>query len=215
MGGRRPLWRGRVLSSAFSVKNLGMSSPSPEPREGDSSVFAADPAGVPADPERLIAEHQAGVWRFLRAAGCEPNLADDLTQEAFLMLLRRPFLEYSRTATAAYLRRIAMNLLINLRRREGRVRLIADPQVFEMVWLQWTGDDSGEELLAALKECFQKLTPRARLSLEMRFRENASREEIAAALGISEHGAKNLMQRSKAQLRTCIEQKQQRHEHDK
>lgn len=188
-----------------------MSSPSQEPPNdhlrGDSNISAAEPLGVPVDPERLIVEHQAGVWRFLRAAGCEPNLADDLTQETFVMTLQRPLVEYSRTATAAYLRRVAMNLLINLRRREGRMHLVEDPVVFESAWISWLGDDNGEELLAALKQCLKKLTARARLSLEMRFRDGASRESIAAALEISEHGAKNLMQRAKGQLKTCIEHK--------
>jgi RNA polymerase sigma-70 factor (ECF subfamily) len=41
----------------------------------------------------------------------------------------------------------------------------------------------------------------------MRFKEQLSRNQIAAALEITEHGAKNLMQRAKQQLRTCIESK--------
>ncbi|MDV7390211.1 sigma factor-like helix-turn-helix DNA-binding protein, partial [Arthrospira platensis SPKY1] len=61
--------------------------------------------------------------------------------------------------------------------------------------------------LDALRECLQQLTDRARMALDMRFRDRGSRSEIAAALGISEHGAKNLMQRAKQQLRTCIERK--------
>jgi RNA polymerase sigma-70 factor (ECF subfamily) len=39
----------------------------------------------------------------------------------------------------------------------------------------------------------------------MRFREQRSRDEIAATLEITEHGAKNLMQRAKQQLRACVE----------
>jgi RNA polymerase sigma-70 factor (ECF subfamily) len=41
----------------------------------------------------------------------------------------------------------------------------------------------------------------------MRFSENATREQIALSLGITEHGAKNLMQRAKLQLRQCLEEK--------
>jgi RNA polymerase sigma-70 factor (ECF subfamily) len=41
----------------------------------------------------------------------------------------------------------------------------------------------------------------------MRFREKLPRVEIAAALQITEHGAKNLMQRAKKQLQSCIESK--------
>jgi RNA polymerase sigma-70 factor (ECF subfamily) len=51
------------------------------------------------------------------------------------------------------------------------------------------------------------LTERARLALTMRFRDNSSRDDIAAALEITDHGAKNLMQRAKHQLRECIEKK--------
>jgi RNA polymerase sigma-70 factor (ECF subfamily) len=51
------------------------------------------------------------------------------------------------------------------------------------------------------------LTPRARQALEQRFRDRTSRSAIAEGLGITEHGAKNLMQRAKQQLRACVEQK--------
>ena len=48
---------------------------------------------------------------------------------------------------------------------------------------------------------------RARWALEMRFRDKLPRLEIAGHLKITEHGAKNLMQRAKKQLRECIEGK--------
>ena len=59
------------------------------------------------DPVELIETHQAGVWRYLRALGCQPAQADDLTQETFLAVLRKPFEYRGREAAAAYLRRVA------------------------------------------------------------------------------------------------------------
>ena len=73
--------------------------------------------------------------------------------------------------------------------------------------LRWAGDDDGEAVIEHLRGCLDRLTPRARQALEMRFRGEHSRAEIAAALEITEHGAKNLMQRAKQQLRECIESK--------
>ncbi len=73
------------------------------------------------DLVELIACHQAGVWRYLRALGCDACSADDLTQETFLEVLKRPFEQYNQQATAAYLRRVAHNLFITLRRRSGKV----------------------------------------------------------------------------------------------
>ena len=61
-----------------------------------------------------------------------------------------------------------------------------------------------------LAECFGRLTARAQLSLKLRFTEDATRESIATELGITEHGAKNLMQRAKAQLKQCLEEKSNR-----
>src|SRR4029453_2084719 len=54
----------------------------------------------------------------------------------------------------------------------------------------------------------------ARMALEMRFRDNSSRDAIAAALEITDHGAKNLMQRAKHQLRECIQKKMKRPDTD-
>ncbi len=161
------------------------------------------------DAAQLIEQNQVGVWRYLRALGCEPAQADDLMQETFLAVLQHPFTDFGAAATAAYLRKVAYNLFISAQRRGGRVKVIAveDVEAFDREWQEWAGDDSGEAKLEALRDCLQELTPRARLALEKRFRERESRASIAAALGISEHGAKNLMQRAKHLLRECIEGK--------
>lgn len=168
---------------------------------------APNPQATGYDPVALIQAHQAGVWRYLRALGCENSLAEDLTQETFLAVLQRPFQEINAAATAAYLRKTALNLLISHERRAGKVTAVEDVEELDRTWMQWAGNDQGEALLDVLRECVKALTQRARLALEMRFREGSSRTEIAAALEITEHGAKNLMQRAKQQLRACIESK--------
>ncbi|MCI0357003.1 MAG: RNA polymerase sigma factor [Planctomycetaceae bacterium] len=159
------------------------------------------------DPVRLIETYQAGVWRYLRALGCEAAQAEDLTQDTFLAVLQRPFQDISPAATAAYLRKTALNLFISQQRRAGKVTAVEDVEELDRTWLQWAGNDDGEALLDALRDCLQGLTGRARMALEMRFRDNSSRDEIAAALEITDHGAKNLMQRAKHQLRECIQKK--------
>ena len=159
------------------------------------------------DPVRLIETHQAGVWRYLRALGCENALADDLTQETFLAVLQRPFQDLSSSATSAYLRTTAHNLLVSHYRRAGRVRAVADIELLDRDWSRWAGSDNGEELLEALRDCVRRLGERARRALDLRFREQQTRAEIAAELELSEDGAKNLMQRAKHKLRECIDAK--------
>jgi RNA polymerase sigma-70 factor (ECF subfamily) len=172
---------------------------------------ASDPAPGGFDPARLIADHQAGVWRYLRALGCDPALADDLTQETFLQVLGRSFHDYHQAATAAYLRRTAHHLFVSWHRRNRKAKALSDVELaaWEQVgeeWQRWAGDDQGVELLEALRHCLTRLGDRARRALELRYRDQASRAEIAAELSMTEDGAKNLLQRSKKLLRECLQE---------
>ncbi len=162
-----------------------------------------------ADLTALVTLHQNGVWRYLRALGCDASLADDLTQDTFLEVMRRPFVQYNERATAAYLRRVAHNFFISRRRRDGRMTVTENAEALEESWMRWAGFDSGDRSIEALTGCFEQLTERAKLALRLRFAEDSSRQSIAESLGISEHGAKNLMQRAKNQLRECVEKKLQ------
>ena len=160
------------------------------------------------DATALITDHQAGVWRYLRAIGCDQSLADDLTQETFFAVLRRPFVQVNPNATSSYLRRVAYHLLISYRRRQKKMTVTSELEQLDSQWLRWAGSEgNGNDLADRLAECFGRLTARAQMSLKLRFSEGASREHIAKELGITEHGAKNLMQRAKAQLKQCLDEK--------
>ena len=115
---------------------------------------------------------------------------------------------YSDAATAAYLRRVAYNLFITQRRRARKETLVENMDELNITWEQWAGQDNGDQLMEKLKECLELLSERARGALE-RFRQRLRRIQIARSLEITEHGAKNLMQRAKKQLRQCVEGKMQ------
>ncbi len=167
-----------------------------------------NPPNEPWDPEKLITGHYLGVWRYLRAIGCPIHLADDLAQETFVAVLRKPFQQTSEHSTSAYLRRVAFHLLLEYKRKFGSVGLTDQAELLDQYWTRWAGADaSGDRMIDALKECFQRLSARAQKSLRMRFEDQATRERIAAELQITENGVKNLQQRAKAQLRQCLEEK--------
>lgn len=157
-------------------------------------------------PAELIQRHQNGVWRYLRVLGCDAATADDLTQETFLRVLRREtFVQHSDQATSEYLRRTAYNLLVSNHRKMGRVQVSDSTTLLDESWQRWAGKDlTGDESVDALRSCMELLTDRARNALRMRFVENLPRVQIGEALGISDHGARNLMQRAKSQLRDCV-----------
>ena len=75
---------------------------------------------IEVDLESLARRYQAEVWWYLRYLGATPADAEDLMQETFLALGRAAFEERSERETATYLRKVARNQLLMLRRSSGR-----------------------------------------------------------------------------------------------
>jgi RNA polymerase sigma-70 factor (ECF subfamily) len=137
--------------------------------------------------------------------GCEASLADDLTQETFVLVTGRPFSELHPAATFAYLRKTAVSALIAHKRRTRWLRPIGNVAEIDDGRHHSPGHRHTDAALDHLRAGLARLTSRQRLAVEMRFHRDCSRAEIAAALEITEHGAKNLLQRAKGLLREYVE----------
>lgn len=156
---------------------------------------------------QLVKDHQASVWRYLRALGCPADLAEDLTQEAFLLAYSRPFEYRGPAAAASYLRRAAYHRYIShLQRHQASQIELREIEVNDATWTRWCKDQRDHsEVLDVLNDCLAELPPRIRHALELRFRDGLSRQQIAKELSMTEHGAKNLLQRAKQRLRESVE----------
>ncbi len=156
--------------------------------------------------EVVIRRHQTGIWRYLRALGCPPDLADDLTQETFLTAFRRGLRDVHPGATASFLRKTARFLFLRTQRTtRRRAELLADAA--DQLWSQDCADDDGEEWLEALRLCVDSLAGRGRQVLTLFYRQGASRAEVAIAMEMKENGVKTLLHRVRRTLRDCIERR--------
>ncbi|MCA9246998.1 MAG: RNA polymerase sigma factor [Planctomycetales bacterium] len=159
----------------------------------------------------LVREHQATVWRYLRFLGCEANEADDLTQETFVVLFQSAEADRTSTQTAAFLRGIARNRLLMLRRRQGHEPSTVEWDLAEQVWTQATADGHWQDSLDALADCLETaVQPRVRRAIDMHYTDRASREEIARELELSPEGVKTMLRRARSALRECVERKVER-----
>jgi RNA polymerase sigma-70 factor, ECF subfamily len=175
----------------------------PPERAGSSST----PAG-PENLATLIQAHQAGVWRYLRFLGAKWSEAEDLTQETFLAFIRARFVERDARQTAAYLRTVARNQLLALRRSQKREIASVELEAAESVWARVAGEDGSlNGYLDALRECVEQLIGRPRQAVELHYCDRASREAIAAELEMKPDGVKSLLRRTRDLLRECVERK--------
>lgn len=161
---------------------------------------------APLDLETLVRNHHGGLWRYLRLLGCTREQADDLTQETFLVVIRKGFEAIEPAATNAYLRKTARFLFLNAR-RNMRTRREVDLDAAEDVAREHL-NDGGDAYVNALRRCIDELRGRARDAVTAVYREQRPQAEVAQALGMKENGLKTLLQRTREVLRACIERKQ-------
>ncbi len=157
-------------------------------------------------PAELVRRFQAEVWRYLRFLGCDAAQADDLTQETFLAVIKKPFEYRGRHEASAYLRKVARNQLLMQARRANRGPTVHELEVAESVWAESVVETS-DEFLDALDDCLEGLSNRARQAVDMHYRDETSRQEIADQLGMTSDGVKTLLRRTRTLLRECIERK--------
>lgn len=162
------------------------------------------------DFAQIVREHQAGVWRYLRFLGAEPNETDDLVQETFLALMRAIDFSYQgAAATSAYLRMVARNQLLQRRRKQGREVNTVELAAAETVWSEVAAEDGLETYIQTLRRCIGELSGRPQRAVQLRYQQGLGRAEVAEALGISPDGVKTLLRRTRQKLRECVERKVQ------
>ncbi|MGE0431385.1 MAG: RNA polymerase sigma factor [Planctomycetota bacterium] len=162
----------------------------------------------------LVDSHQAGVWRFLRALGCDGATADDLTQETFLELLQSAFEHRSDSETAAFLRKVARSRWLKLRQRRQRAAEVPleagddDGVAVEAAWQQWHPDGTGsDDVLAAMRDCVAGLAPKAQQALTRQYLEDTRGEQVAESLGMPFGSFRVFVQRARQTVKDCMSRK--------
>ncbi len=161
----------------------------------------------------LIERHHATVRATLAVRMNFSTEVDDLAQETFLTAFRKlPTLDPN-MMLASWLRGVALNLLLNYRRK-FRADPIGDNIELQELIDRRIGMDFREghedNKLFALKECLEELDGPARALIQERYSENATIDEIAARLKRKASAISMQLFRLRSILATCIDRRLQR-----
>jgi RNA polymerase sigma-70 factor, ECF subfamily len=172
-------------------------------------TFMSEPIRPTIDVEEFVGLLMASERRvFSYILTLLPNVADaqDVLQEASIVLWRR-LAEYERgTDFSAWACRVALNVVRNFRAKQHRCRVKFDEQLFTAVASD--AESMRQELdvaQAALFDCVNELPPGDRDLLQRRYEVGATIKSVAAAVGRSAEGLYKAMRRIHDALHDCIQ----------
>jgi RNA polymerase sigma-70 factor (ECF subfamily) len=152
----------------------------------------------------LVRQHHTALWRYLRVLGAAPEEADDLAQEAFVVLLRTPFADRGPAALRTWLRTTARQLFFAHCRRVRRTPVALDETAVERALADYEQDDDGRGYRASLERCLATLPHDHRRLLEASVAGAARLPALAAERGVHPEALRSLLRRLKLELRDCV-----------
>ncbi len=154
-----------------------------------------------ARTERLLEEHQQGVFRYAyRLSGCAAT-AEDIAQEVFLRAFRSLHQLRDEAAAGGWLLVIARNeFLRHCRRRAASGEVIVDPQDCDTAAEQAPPQIENQEWVA---KALEQLSEEFRLVLLMYYFEELSYAQIAEQLNIPLGTVMSRLSRGKAHLKAA------------
>lgn len=155
--------------------------------------------------ERLYRAHASRVYSIcVRMSGSRAR-AEELTQDVFVRAWEKLHLFRGESAFSTWLHRLAVNVVLNARKSEGRERsrMVANDEDDEM-WPDRAGHAPLHAERMDLESAIATLPPGARRVFVLHDVEGYKHEEIAKLLGVTSGGSKAQLHRARLLLREAL-----------
>jgi RNA polymerase sigma-70 factor (ECF subfamily) len=154
--------------------------------------------------ERLYRAHVNRVYSVCARMTGSRTSAEELTQDVFVRAWEKLTLFRGESAFSTWLHRLAVNVVLNARKAEGRARSrvegSGDPEVLEGA--RSSIPRHGDRI--DLEEAIAMLPPGARQVFVLHDIEGYKHEEIAGMLGVTSGGSKAQLHRARLLLREAL-----------
>jgi len=169
----------------------------------DEELMSAVAKGDLTAFEQLVRRHQGSAWNAAFRLVGDLHAAEDISQEAFLRILRAAG-RYRPTATfRTYLYRVVTRLCRDYRRK-ATPSLCQNPDAQVDHTPSPEACASASEEHRAVQEALASLPDRQREAIVLRYYERLSYEEIAGVTGGSRKAVERLLARGRAALGTLL-----------
>ena len=161
--------------------------------------------------ELIVGEHRTTVFGLLFSLLRDRDLAEDLTQETFVVLFNKIGEIDVSQPILPWLLATARNLAANAqRRRRLEQAIFLRGQAVIEIWGQLGDSTLGtdwSDRLSALRECRESLSPPQKEAVGLFYDRGYGCEKIAASLDAATSAIHNRLTRARKALYECIQQK--------
>jgi RNA polymerase sigma-70 factor (ECF subfamily) len=165
------------------------------------------------DPDAFTAlyrQNSSGIYRFALHMSASPSVAEEVTQETFLMLIHNPkSYDPSRGEIGPFLYGVARNLVRRHLERDRRQQYFEDFEEDNLVSIAGDplGDLTQKENLQALKEAVAALPPKYREVVVLCDLQELSYEAAAQAIDCAVGTVRSRLHRARALLMSKMQMK--------
>jgi len=177
-----------------------------EPEPTDASLMIAVGGGNETAFEMLVRRHEDTVFRLAsRILNGNNAEARDVAQEVFIRLWEKPRAWKPTARFTTWLYRVTTNHALN-RLRSTKLKSIFSLTDYTSDYFP-SSDETPDQRMTRkednvlFEEKFNKLPPRQKAALHLRYREDMSITEVADSLGVSVKSVESLLFRAKKTLR--------------
>ncbi len=165
-------------------------------RSGDGDAFAG-----------LIRHYQAPVYNLVLRMVRRPATAEDVAQDVFIRLWRHLGEIEAAALLPGWLRRVAVNSVIDHWRkeeaRERRMKIFREHPVARYA-VRPSSRMESQEVLDTVQAAIDALSPKLRSVLLLRTQEEMTYEEVADVLGMSVHAVRSRLFRARQELHKAL-----------
>lgn len=152
--------------------------------------------------ERLYRENVNRVFAVCVRMCGDRMRAEELTQDVFVRVWEKLPLFRGESAFSTWVHRLAVNVILNARKAEGRDRSRHEPDGEEMLEARGSSPHHGDRM--DLETAIATLPPGARRVFVLHDVEGYKHEEIAELLGVTAGGSKAQLHRARMLLREAL-----------
>jgi RNA polymerase sigma-70 factor (ECF subfamily) len=158
---------------------------------------------------QVLMQQRDRLFAYIWAIVGDLQLAEDTLQELSLLAVEKGPEVQDEARLVVWLRRAARLKALEMLRQRGRTPLALGESVLDQLESHWVDQERHAEadVVRALEECLNQLTPNNRRILAMRYAEGKKTGDIAIALGRKLPTVYQSLVRVHRALRQCIEAK--------